>query len=543
MSGDTLIHPKAHDASGAGTRFGRSRWSLPPDLLRDTRQRLRAIALLLAFVFLMADFVAAFVAGPDSVEHLFSRPALWLPGAVSIVIALAVALVCGRPSIPAHTLVNLGLVFEVVTSFGIAAAEYPHVYAPMQYQPGEYGGLGLSWVSVWVLLFTVVVPTPPRKAVVAALASASAVPITIAGAMSRADRLAIAFTAREFFVAFVLPYLLVVLMAYVGARVVYRLGTAISRARELGSYRLVRPLGQGGMGEVWLARHRMLARPAAIKLVKPEVLGASDPTVRETSIARFEREAQATASMRCPHTVDLFDFGVTDDGTFYYAMELLDGYDLDTLVDRFGPVPPERAIHLLRQVCHSLAEAHERGLIHRDVKPANIYACRYGRDLDHVKVLDFGLVKTRQGADDPRLTRQHTAGGTPAHMAPEQALGEDAVDGRTDLYAVGCVAYWLVTGRLVFESDSPLGMMADHARTPPIPPSKKTDLEIPADLERVIMRCLEKDPADRPQTADELAAALAACERARAWTRARAEEWWELHGPPASATSEETGAE
>ena len=175
--------------------------------------------------------------------------------------------------------------------------------------------------------------------------------------------------------------------------------------------------------------------------------------------------------------------------------------------------------------------AHENGLIHRDIKPANVYACRYGREVDYVKVLDFGLVKTHAGPQDPKLTMQKFVGGTPAHMAPEQALGEGEVDARTDLYAVGCVAYWLVTGHVVFESDSVLAMIADHARTEPIPPSEKTDLEIPKALERAILRCLEKDPGKRPQSADELAAALDACAAPNPWTQERAKAWWELHGP------------
>ena len=231
----------------------------------------------------------------------------------------------------------------------------------------------------------------------------------------------------------VLPYLVVLLVAYVGSRVVYGLGAEVSKAREMGSYRLVERLGKGGMGEVWRAQHRLLARPAAIKLIRPEVLGARDPATRELLLRRFEREAQATALMRSPHTMELYDFGVADDGTFYYVMELLDGFDLDDLVERFGPVPPERAVHLLRQVCASLGEAHEAGLIHRDVKPANLYACRYGREVDFIKVLDFGLVK--HGAQAPGTARttsppaHMSPGGTPAYMSPEQALGEGQVDG------------------------------------------------------------------------------------------------------------------
>ena len=229
----------------------------------------------------------------------------------------------------------------------------------------------------------------------------------------------------QFFFWLVFPYLLVVVMAYVGARVVYALGTEVSRARELGSYRLVERLGQGGMGEVWRARHRMLARPAAIKLIRPSLTGDARTGVSEDARRRFEREAQAIASLRSPHTVNLFDFGIADDGAFYYVMELLDGLDADALVRRTGPVPAERAIHLLRQVCHSLSEAESCGLVHRDIKPANIFLCRYGEDYDFVKVLDFGIVKaTRDSAETgAALTLENVVHGTPAFIAPEQALG------------------------------------------------------------------------------------------------------------------------
>jgi serine/threonine-protein kinase len=317
-------------------------------------------------------------------------------------------------------------------------------------------------------------------------------------------------------------------MAYVGARVVSRLGAAVRQARELGSYRLVERLGRGGMGEVWRAEHRLLARPAAIKLIRPEVLGGNDPEVRRTLVRRFEREAQATAMMRSRHTIALYDFGVADDGTFYHVMELLDGYDLHALVQRFGPMPAERAVYLLRQVCDSLGEAHEAGLIHRDIKPANIYTCRHGREVDVVKVLDFGLVKHLRPAEPGAelLTAGNLSGGTPAFMAPEQALGEDRVDGRSDIYAVGCVAYWLVTGALVFEGATPLETIVMHVHAQPDLPSRRTEQPIPAELETLILTCLAKDPQSRPQTADELASRLAAVPLARPWTPERAREWW-----------------
>ena len=251
----------------------------------------------------------------------------------------------------------------------------------------------------------------------------SAVPVVI-GFMIATARTTFQPDPLTFFMGLVLPYLLITVMAYVGARVVYTLGKAVTEARELGSYQLVERLGQGGMGEVWRAQHRLLARPAAIKLIRT---GGSAQAPSAEAVRRFEREAQVTAGLSSPHTVQLFDFGVADDGTFYYVMELLDGLDLETLVRRHGPLPAERAIYLLRQVCHSLAEAESYGLVHRDIKPANLFVCRYGGEYDFVKVLDFGIAKVAQGDDGDtgviELTRDNVVRGTPSYIAPEQALG------------------------------------------------------------------------------------------------------------------------
>ena len=320
-------------------------------------------------------------------------------------------------------------------------------------------------------------------------------------------------------------------MTQIGARVIYRLSADVAKAREMGSYRLVERLGQGGMGEVWRATHRMLARPAAIKLVRPEVLegGGED---RDIALKRFTQEAQATASMQSPHTIELYDFGISAEGTFYYVMELLDGFDLETLVQKFGPVSAERVVYLMCQVCHSLAEAHEHSLIHRDIKPANIYVCRYGRDVDFVKVLDFGLVKNRgEREDDIKLTAPGIVGGTPAYISPEQVVGDQVVDGRADIYSLGCVAYWLLTGQLVFEGPTAMSTIMMHLNEVPVPPSQRTEMEIPAAVEQVIMRCLEKDPARRPQTADDLSKAFAACSTVPAWDRGKAARWWKTYQP------------
>lgn len=303
----------------------------------------------------------------------------------------------------------------------------------------------------------------------------------------------------------------------------------VRRVREFGSYQLVALLGKGGMGEVWRAEHRLLARPAAIKLIRPEKLGGADAEGRHATLRRFEREAQATALLRSSHTIQLYDFGVTDDGTLYYVMELLDGFDLDTLVARFGALPWARAVHLLGQVCDSLAEAHERRLIHRDIKPANIYACRYGRSTDFIKVLDFGLVKVHRERLDTTMTDQGQFAGTPTCMAPEQIVPDGVLDARTDIYALGCVAYWLLTGRHVFEAATAVQMLAHHLEARPTPPSDRLGQPIPPRLDAIVLACLEKNPANRPQTVDAFARDLASCGGDDAWTAAVARTWWSEH--------------
>jgi serine/threonine-protein kinase len=501
---------------------------LSTHLLLQGARRLRIIALLYAFVFFMAGVFPGLLVGHFSLDD----PIDWAPASASIVLALAVAFLTRRRNIPLATLMDIGLGFEVVGSFGIAIAQYWGTYHGLEYRMEHLEIFGLSWVAVWMLVFTIAIPVHPTRALLAAAASGSAVPITMALTVKYGGT-SISLPPLLFFAGLVLPYILVVLMAYVGAHVIYRLGIEERRARDLGSYRLVERVGQGGMGEVWRAEHWMLARPAAIKLVRPESVGAIPADGIPSALRRLEREAQATASMRSPHTIEVYDCGISEDGLFYYVMELLDGLDLESLVRRFGPVPPERAIHFLRQACHSLAEAHEANLIHRDVKPANLFTCRYGRDYDFVKVLDFGLVKSRAATDQtqPNLTGENMIGGTPAYMAPEQVLGDRPVDERADLYSLGCVGYWLLTGGMVFEGGTPMATMVMHVKHDPTPPSRRTEVAIPASLERVILDCLEKEPARRPQTAAELSERLRACEGAAAWTDDRAREWWVAHRP------------
>jgi serine/threonine-protein kinase len=308
------------------------------------------------------------------------------------------------------------------------------------------------------------------------------------------------------------------------------LGRQVAKARDMGSYQLGDLLGRGAMGDVYKATHRMLARPAAIKLIRPEMLGGRDAAVAARAIVRFRREAEAAAQLRSSHTVDLYDFGVTEDQTFYLVMELLDGLDLDSLVRQHGPLPAARVVHVLEQVCDSLDEAHARGLVHRDIKPANIHLGRVGCRHDFVKVLDFGLVKSASLDRESSLaTIDGVIMGTPAYMAPEMALGQE-VDGRADLYALGCVAYFLLTGQQVFTGDSVLSVITHHLQAVPVRPSERSELAIPVALEQLVLACLAKDPADRPQTARQLAQALEAIE-GMTWHEEEASRWWHTHHP------------
>jgi eukaryotic-like serine/threonine-protein kinase len=323
-------------------------------------------------------------------------------------------------------------------------------------------------------------------------------------------------------------------LATIVSRVIYGLRQQVAEANELGQYILEERIGGGGMGEVWRARHRLLIRPAAIKLIRPQALGALGGD-SELLMRRFEREARATAALKSPHTVQLYDFGATEDGRLYYVMELLDGLDLDTLVRHYGPLPAERVIHILRQVCSSLQDAHGNGLVHRDIKPANVVVSRAGTTFDFAKVLDFGLVKldtTRRAEDDAvaRLSTEGSTSGTPAFMAPEVVLGDAVTDHRVDLYALGCVAYWLLTGKMVFEG-SAMQVMVHHAHTPPQPPSLRVEWPIPALLEDLIMACLEKDPTRRPPSAEVVSTRLNAVPLSSDWTVERAEDWWATHRP------------
>jgi serine/threonine-protein kinase len=321
--------------------------------------------------------------------------------------------------------------------------------------------------------------------------------------------------------------------ATMGVYTIGQLRRAAFEARQLGQYRLRQRLGGGGMGEVFLAEHQLMKRPCAIKVIRPDKAG--DPKV----LARFEREVQITAQLSHWNSIEIFDYGRTDDGTFFYVMEYLPGMSLDQLIERHGPQPASRVIYLLRQVCDALREAHGMGLIHRDIKPANIFAAQRGGQYDVAKLLDFGMVKpVVSGFDAAPLTQEGAITGSPLFMAPEQATGSEP-DARTDIYSTGAVAYQLLTGRPPFVADNPLKVLLAQVQQPPEPPSELNP-QVPADLEEVVLRCLAKEPRDRYPDVVELAAALDNCSDAHRWTPEDAARWWQeqaLVGVPAAPSS------
>ena len=435
----------------------------------------------------------------------------------SIGLSLLLAWIASREMVSPERLLDWGLAFEVAQALFLSL-NFHHIPPPTNYAPRGWTG-----VAVWILAYPLIIPNTRAKTLVATAAAAVMDPIGLLINAAIAERPIPSSVWLQFGSTVVAAGTAI----YVSG-IIYQITLEAGKGNEMGAYNLEALLGRGGMGEVWRASHRLLARPAAIKLIRPDALGSDS---REW-LRRFEREAKATAGLHSPHTVDIYDFGTTEDGTFYYVMELLEGFDTETLVTEFGPLPPERAIFILVQACQSLAEAHQGGLIHRDVKPANIYVCRYGLEWDFVKILDFGLVKTAGLTDDRgrQLTVAGMIAGTPGYMSPEIGSGSPDVDWRADVYALGCVAYWLVTGQPVFEGTNPMQIVMAHIQKTPVPPSRRTAIQIPETLEQVILDCLRKDPNERPQTMQELAVRLGGVPLEDPWTEERARQWWLVNG-------------
>jgi eukaryotic-like serine/threonine-protein kinase len=504
---------------------------LPYDIVEGSVRRLGWTGLVYAFLFvsLYSLYYLTRLEDVYSEHHfaLFTRHMI-----LGVALGLFVCGLAWSRKVAPYPMLDFGLLFQVVGAFIIGVTE---TCFPIEPQAPIHG---ISSITVWVTFFVLVVPTTFWKSLSAALASAAMGPLGLTYNILTGG---VPVPQLGQWVHLYASAFLVAVAAVALSRYVYSLGKQVSRAREMGSYELVDLLGKGGMGEVWRARHRMLVREAAIKLIRQEALCCDSEEAVVATRRRFEREAQATAALSSPHTVALYDYGVSHDGSFYYVMEMLDGLDMQAFIERFGPVRAERAVFWLKQICDSLAEAHAKGILHRDVKPKNLFVCRLGIEYDFVKVLDFGLAKLRQSADkDTQLTRDGTTTGTPAYMSPELAMGTHDIDARSDLYAVGCVAYWLVTGKLVFEHKNSLSMALAHVQQIPVPPSERTEIDVPLDLENLILRCLSKNPADRPSSARELSRLLSEIDLRPRWTQDKAEEWWNMHLPasvPAPAES------
>ncbi len=376
--------------------------------------------------------------------------------------------------------------------------------------------MAARWMAIIVGLSTLVPETPRRNAALVGIFALTAMALTAyLGLTDPAyqPHLGIMLALMAFWMT------LASTVGIFGSYKLAELRQRVDEAQDLGQYRLIRKIGAGSMGEVHLAEHLLLRQPCAIKLIR------SDRAANAAALARFEREVQTTSRLTHWNTVRIYDYGYTDDGTFYYVMEYLAGWTLEDLVRQHGPLPPGRAIHLVRQVCAALGEAHAMGLVHRDIKPANIITCLRGGVPDIAKLLDFGLVSgTGPAGPGALVTSPGSVTGTPAYMSPEQAAGEP-VDARSDIYSLGAVAYFLVTGRPPFERETAMRVLMAHLHESPTAPSL-VHAAVPADLEQVILRCLAKDPAERQADVAQVDGDLAACTAAGAWTGRDAEAWW-----------------
>lgn len=486
--------------------------TIPVTLLRDGLRRMSWVGLALA-VTAVGILISGYYVQPGWVDPAaapLSYTVAVLGIALSGLVLFAVPYFRWKDPV---TALEAGLVLQVIAGFFVSLSENSIPYT------GAEAIRSVSSLAVWIAVFALAVPVSFGKALVAALATASMGPVGL-GMQVLLENVPHP-PAPLWFVLFAPIYLMAAASTLLG-RLIYRLGSEVKAAREYGGYQLVSLLGSGGMGEVWKARHHLIGRQAAVKLIRPDMFQTQSGDIL-AALRRFEREANATAALHSPHTVSLYNYGLSEDGLLYYVMELLDGLDLETLVDRHGPMPAARAIHVLLQVCDSLAEAHDTGLIHRDIKPGNIVLCPVGTSGDFAKVLDFGLVQSTDPAGSMLSTQ--VMAGTPAYMSPEVLSGE-AADARTDIYSLGCVAYWLLSGKQVFEAATTPLIVHAHLTQSPAFLSARTSHPVPPDLEAAIMACIEKDPERRPKSAQDLSARLQACQTDAPWTRSDAERCW-----------------
>jgi eukaryotic-like serine/threonine-protein kinase len=519
----TIPQPQGGILQCAANRFGsdrdRTKARLDDDVAENAARRLGTLAILTALTVVGSTILLCALQPELAAAH--ETPVFRLSALFLLLASVGLAALERSKLVRPQVLLDAGLAFEVAGAFAIGMMENSAAWPDSPVR-------GSTAVAAWIAICVLVISNRPWKSFIAAGVSAGMVPAAhllsaqILGYPAMPWNRLASYTIGPLFVAGWTPFL---------STRIYRMQKDLSRTTDLGSYRLESLLGKGGMGEVWRARHRLLRREAAVKLVRPDIVSRAGDRELQHIRRRFELEAQAIASLRSPHTVALYDFGTSDDGSLYYAMELLEGLDAQTLVKQYGPQPAGRVISFIRQVCDSLDEAHDLRMVHRDLKPTNLYVCRLGKQVDFVKVLDFGLVKAILDPGQAQLTMQGETSGTPAFMAPEQVRGEPDIDDRADIYSLGCVAYFLLTGALVFDEPSALSMALAHVERTPTPPSQRSELSIPGSLERVIMACLEKKRERRPQSVAELASLLERCTEVPEWTPAHAKQWWALHYP------------
>jgi serine/threonine-protein kinase len=537
---DTVAMPrfrfpgKKQDSSDEARQDARRQVALiegsTPHMSAETRDLLRSrlrIAAVLFFIGFLAFLIRWYFYWDQWGQE--RRPLFYTHGLVTVILGGFAVKLCQHCSY-SLTKLRLGELFIFGCPALFFAVKLVQETMFMANLPGDLARLDYDVVPWLLLIFTYALFIPntwQRAAVVLSLMAIA--PAAILGylfTLPAFERLASQSQYSGLLSGQLLTLMIAVLVGVVGVHTIGTLRRQAFAAKQLGQYRLKKKLGSGGMGDVYLAEHQMMKRPCAVKLIRPEKAG--DPRV----LARFEREVRATAKLSHWNSIDIYDFGRTADGTFYYVMEFLPGHNIGEIVEEYGPIAPARAVYLMDQVCAALAEAHGIGLVHRDIKPANIFCAYRGGVFDVAKLLDFGLAKpTFEVANDSRLTMEGTITGSPLYMSPEQASGNEGIDGRSDIYSLGGVLYFMLTGQPPFVADNPLKVMIAHASQEVAPP-RQLNPDLPVELEEIVLRCLEKDPDHRFQDITSLRRALSELILADTWSSDLAAEWWTCHGCP-----------